>query len=425
MKKKVLALLLATAMISTFVACGKEETPAADDNNTTVEDTTTGGEDTTEDEKITCTLTVWAPSEDQSDDNPWLQTQCEAFKAEHPNWDITFKYGVCAEGDAKSTVTQDVDAAADVFCYANDNLPDLISAGAIAKLGGANADFVKENFSQAYVDTVVVDGSIYGIPYEGNTWFMYYNKSVFTEEEVKSLDTMLAKDAGTVMFPLTNGWYNVAFYAATGAEFFGGVNNNDAGISFGADGVKATNYIVDLVANKNFKDGDFAAAVSGLADGSVVATTGGAWNRVDAEAALGENFAMCPVPAISIDGTSYQLKSFAGSKAFGVKATTEYMEVATALAVYLGGESAQMAKYEARGTIPAHTGVAAKLSDDALVKVINDVYAYASIAQPLCSNMGQWWGPAENMGKSIIAGEVTHENAAEKTSAFESAINGN
>ena len=31
MKKKVLALLLATAMISTFVACGKEETPAADD----------------------------------------------------------------------------------------------------------------------------------------------------------------------------------------------------------------------------------------------------------------------------------------------------------------------------------------------------------------------------------------------------------
>ena len=41
MKKKVLALLLATAMISTFVACGKEETPAADDTTTTVEDDTT------------------------------------------------------------------------------------------------------------------------------------------------------------------------------------------------------------------------------------------------------------------------------------------------------------------------------------------------------------------------------------------------
>ena len=108
MKKKVLALLLATAMISTFVACGKEETPAADDTNTTVEDTT-GGEDTNEpaDEEITCTLTVWAPSEDQSDDNPWLKTQCEAFAAEHPNWHITFKYGVCAEGDAKATEVRD------------------------------------------------------------------------------------------------------------------------------------------------------------------------------------------------------------------------------------------------------------------------------------------------------------------------------
>ena len=106
MKKKVLALLLATAMISTFVACGKEEAPAADDTTTTVEDdTTTGDETATEDEKITCTLTVWAPSEDQSDDNPWLKTQCEAFAAEHPNWDITFKYGVCAEGEAKATVT--------------------------------------------------------------------------------------------------------------------------------------------------------------------------------------------------------------------------------------------------------------------------------------------------------------------------------
>ena len=83
MKKKVLALLLATAMIATFAGCGEDttaDTPATDD--AVVDEAT--------EEAITCTMTVWAPSEDQSDENPWLQTQCEAFAAEHPNWDITF-----------------------------------------------------------------------------------------------------------------------------------------------------------------------------------------------------------------------------------------------------------------------------------------------------------------------------------------------
>ena len=43
-----------------------------------------------------------------------------------------------------------------------------------------------------------------------NTWFMYYNKKTFTEDDVKSLDTMLEK--GKVSFPLTNSWYIAAFY---------------------------------------------------------------------------------------------------------------------------------------------------------------------------------------------------------------------
>ena len=366
MKKKVLALLLATAMIATFAGCGEDtttDTPATGDDAVVEEDTT--------EEAITCTLTVWAPSEDQSEDNPWLQTQCEAFAAEHPTWDITFNYGVCAEGDAKATVTQDVDAAADVFGFANDNLADLIAAGAIAELGGSTAEFVTSNFGKTYVDSISDNGAVYGIPYESNTWFMYYNTSIYSADDVKSLETMLEK--GTVMFPLTNSWYIEAFYLATGAEFFGGVNDNDAGINVGGDnGLKATNYLVDLVANPNFKNGEFGDAMSGLADGSIIAAFSGTWDRANAEEALGDNFGVAALPTITVDGAACQLKNFSGSKAFGVKATTEYMEVATALAIYLGGESAQMAKYEARGTIPAHLGAAAKLSDDAFVTLFND-----------------------------------------------------
>lgn len=420
MKKKVLALLLATAMIATFAGCGEDtttDTPAGDDS-AVVDETEE------EEEAITCTLTVWAPSEDQSDDNPWLQTQCAAFAAEHPNWNITFNYAVCPEGEAKAMVTQDVDAAADVYCYANDNVADLVAAGAIAELGGSVAEFVTSNFTESYVGTVTYDGAIYGIPYQPNTWFMYYNTSVLSEEDVKSLDAMLEK--GTVMFPLTNSWYIEAFYLATGAEFFGGNGDNEAGINVGGDnGVKATNYIVDLVANPNFKNGEFGDAISGLEDGSVIAAFSGDWDRQNAEKALGDNFGVAAIPSINIDGTLYQMKSFAGSKAWAVKATTEYPQVATALAMYLAGESAQQARYDARGTIPAISSLAAKLTDDKFVTVLDKVYSDCSIAQPLCSNMGNWWAPAGNMGTELNAGDITHDNAAEKTEAFNNAVNGN
>ena len=50
-----------------------------------------GGSETKE--VVDATVTVWGPQEDQSDDNgKWLQTQCEAFAAAHPEWNITFKY---------------------------------------------------------------------------------------------------------------------------------------------------------------------------------------------------------------------------------------------------------------------------------------------------------------------------------------------
>ena len=46
----------------------------------------------TEAEKISTTITVWGCAEDQADENgKWLQTMCEKFNTEHPEWDLTFE----------------------------------------------------------------------------------------------------------------------------------------------------------------------------------------------------------------------------------------------------------------------------------------------------------------------------------------------
>ena len=75
-------------------------------------------------------LMVWSPSEDQSKDSgEWLQTCCERFAELHPEWDITFVYGVADEAGAAGTVSQDAEASADVFMFANDTLTTLTDAG--------------------------------------------------------------------------------------------------------------------------------------------------------------------------------------------------------------------------------------------------------------------------------------------------------
>ena len=51
--------------------------------------------------------------------------------------------------------------------------------------------------------------------------------------------------------------------------------------------------------------------------------------------------------------------------------------------------------------------------------------ANTSIMQPFGPEMNaNYWGNAENMGKAIINGDVTEENAAEKTEAFNNSLNG-
>ena len=153
--KKILAMMLATAMVAgTMTGCnsGKEEatTTAA-----------TEAADTTEAVEVKdVTLTVWGPQEDQAPvdgyDNGILAAMCEDFNEAHPEWNITFEYGVCGEDVAKDEVTKDVDAAADVYMYANDQLPILVEAGAIAKLGGDNLEAIK-------ADTKALEEAFYPI----------------------------------------------------------------------------------------------------------------------------------------------------------------------------------------------------------------------------------------------------------------------
>lgn len=407
MKKKVVSVLLVAAMTATMVAgCGSKGSNSA------------SGTEGSGDDKWSGTITVWSPQEDQ--DTGWLSKECEAFNEAHPEWDITFKYGVCAEGDVKSTVTQDVKKAADVYMLANDNIPDLVAANALAELGGSYLEDVQANNSESIASSVTYNDQLVAFPFSSNTWFMYYDKSVYSEDDIKSLDTMLEK--GKVSFPLSNSWYIQAFYVGNGCSLFGDGTEADKGVDFGGDKAAAvTNYLVDLAANPNFINDADGAGLAGLRDGSVNAVFSGTWDAEAVKEALGDNMGVAALPTFTLDGKECQMKSFMGSKAIGVNPNAENMQASMALAAYLASEDAQKDHYDMRNILPSNTNI--DVSSDQIAAAVADTMKNTSIVQPLLSEMSNYWSPAENMGKNIIAGEITHDNAAEKTEDMNTAMN--
>lgn len=372
-------------------------------------------------------LMVWSPSEDQSKDSgQWLQTCCENFAALHPEWDITFVYGVSDEASAAGAVAQDPEASADVFMYANDTLTTMTDANALAKFGGIYAEELKATNSETLLDSLTLDGDIYGVPFTTNTWYMYYDKSVFTEEDVKSLDTML--ENGVVSFPFVNSWYLPAFYFGNGCTLFGDGTQEELGADFGGENaVEVTEYLVDLASNPNFKIDQDGSGLAGLRDGSINAIFSGSWDAAAVQEILGDDMGVAALPTYTLNGEEKQMYAYAGSKAIGVNTATKYMKASVELAMYLGSAEAQRLHYELRNVIPCNTELNSdpEIAADPVVQAQNDTFDRTSILQPFVAAMSNCWTPVENMGKAIRNGSVTKENAAEQTKAMNDAMNSN
>lgn len=408
MKKK-LAMLMAVIMgLSVFSGCGRTEQSVPKEG-----------------EVESIRLMVWAPSGDQSKEKgEWLQTCCNAFAEQHPEYDIQFVYGVMDEATAASTVAQDPEASADVFMYANDNIPVLTDAQAAAKFGGIYEDQIVSMNSEAVVDSVRSGGYLYGVPTTTNTWFMYYDKRVFSEEDVKNLDTMLEK--GVVSFPFTNSWYLPAFYVGNGCTLFGDGTDEVAGVDFSGDkATDVTNYLIDLLANPNFVVDADGSGIAGMRDGSINAMFSGSWDAGNIEEILGENMGIAALPTFTLNGEEKQMMSYAGSKAVGVNATSKHMVAAIQLAIYLGSADAQRLHYELETVVPCNTELLKDpdISSDLVVNAQNDTFNRTSILQPTVGAMANCWSPVENMGKGIRSKTVTHDNAAEQTQGMNDAMN--
>lgn len=403
--KKILSVTAAAAMLLGVSACG------SNNNN--------GGTAAKSTQAIK--LTVWGPSEDQAKSSSWLPTMEKQFEKAHPEYKITWKNAVVSEGDAGPTVKQDPSAAADVYMFSNDQLGTLIDAQAIGEVSDDAKAQIKKQDDAAVIKSVTgTDGKIYGVPFTGNTYFMYYNKSKFSSDDIKSLDTMLQK--GKVSFNLGNSWYLPAFYTGAGMTLFGKDSATaKAGVKMdSAAATDVTKYLVDLVKNPNFVvDNDEGAGLAAMQNGTVDAIFSGTWSASDVKKALGDNYAAAQLPSFTTSGgKTYQMKAFYGSKAVAFNPNSKYPQAAAEFATYLGSTEAQKAHYTMRQIVPTDKSLASTYKNDPAAVAQNDTIANTSTLQPTIAAMGNFWDPCKTFGTAIVNGDVNSGNAQAKAQAW-------
>ena len=319
--KKALACALATVMtFSLLTGCGSSEASqeASVDTAAATEAASTEVAESTEaaapTEVTDVTLKVWCPQNQV--DTGIMEQQQAAFAAEHPEWNITWTTEIVGEDTAKDSILTDVEAAADVFFFANDQLTSLVEAGAIARLGGETETYVKENTAESVLSTAMIGDALYAIPFTHNTFFMFYDKTILDENDITSLENIMAKETAdnvyNFYFESSGGWKLGAYYYGAGCSVFGADGSDlAAGVDWNNEtGVAVTNYLIDLINNpKCAYDGEIS--VSELAeDHRLGAWFDGSWNYDLYKGILGDDLGLAVIPTFNPDGTDYQLKGF-------------------------------------------------------------------------------------------------------------------
>ncbi len=448
MKKRVLALVMSTAMIASMLtACGgSNDKPAqgtnnADSNasannttdnnasaNNTADNNASADNNAVENQTVdfgSGQIKIWVPDAitDVTD------TLCKSFFEAHPEMNgYTVAIEPMGEGEAAGNVITDVEAAPDLYAFAQDQMARLVTAGALTTITGDYATFVQESNDSGAAAAAKVGSEVYAFPLTSdNGYFLYYDKSVITDPS--SLDQIIAdcEAAGKNFYFDTGSWYQTAFFFATGCELsfetdekgnFTSIKNTYAS----ENGLKALKAIRTMSESKCYQDGSNVGNAVNWA-----AIVDGTWDSSSAKEVLGDNYACAPLPKFTVDGETFQLGGFGGFKLLGVKPQAEIGKLAVCmeLAKYLSDTDAQLTRFNEVGWGPSNLTAQqdSAVQNDEALSALRQQLQY-TIPQGQYPN--DYWSEADALGETICGGNFkgyTDEQLMAELEAFASKMN--
>ena len=445
MRKKILSAVIAAAMTFSFAACtsdgGTNDTPAGDAGNNAGTTANAGNNDNggnsggsndagSSSSGEVIALRVWGGEEDQN----LLTELVEKFKAAHPDQTFDITIGVESESTAKDTVLTDVEAAADVYAFASDQLNALVNGGALLAIddtmdqvlqayAGKSLSDVKSANAEGSVLAASIGNTMYAFPMTGgNNYFLFYDSNIISDEDAKSWDTMLdAAAAGgkKVAMTLSSGWYNASFFL--GAGFV--VELNDDGTTYvdwngtsadGYTGVQVVQAMQAIAAHDGFIAIEDGGLTNALASGDLAAVVDGTWDATTASAAFGDGYSASKLPTFTVNGNQVQQACFSGFKFIGVNPHSKNAGWAVLLAEFLTNEESQVVRFNQRELAPTNIKAA---SDPA---VAANVAVAGSSAQDVAGGVNQttgdkYWDPSASFGEQIAQGTIASDEASIQT----------
>ena len=399
-RRNFLAAMGAVAAAGALTACGGSSSSTAA-SSTAASSTAASAAESWGDVK----LTMWGAEEDQT----MLREMADAFIAENADkGNVTIDIGVQSESTAKDTVLADPESAADVFAFADDQLNELVAAGALQEILLNPEDIESRNLAGS-VAAASMNDKLYAYPMTAdNGYFLYYDSSVLTADDVLTMDTMLEKAAAAgkkFMMSVNDAWYIYSFYSGAGLV----ATLADDGINTvcnwnEAPGADVTQAILDIAVNPGFKSGPDADIVSAIKDGTCCAAVSGTWNANSAEDAWGEGYAATKLPTYTLNGEQVQMGSFSGYKLVGVNPHSANVGVAMMLADFITNEDNQIKRFNDRKLGPSNINANA-------TEAVQSAPAIAALAAQsdyaTLQRVGaNYWDSAASLGEILASGDT-------------------
>lgn len=299
-------------------------------------------------------LSIWC----FEDDVNFINQAFSNFKEDNPIYaDKTIDIIVSDELQTVSNLKQNPQLAADIFHFSSRNISDLVENNLLYEID--NSYVLNLGISDLVLEGGRIDGTQYAIPYTPNTYVMFYDASIYSQEDVKSLNKMLEVDVTKYGYDynfaldIGNAWYLQSCFFSNGCTIFG-ENGNDSSSSIQPynKALEVANWIWDSINGENrskfyMADGSYycgdtiAACVSDIFNADMIK------NQIESSQGT---YAVTTLPKIDFGSGEVSLKGVGEYKLMGINPYCESKELACQFVSYLNNQESQGLHYDMNKT---------------------------------------------------------------------------
>lgn len=446
MKKRMVALFLATCMSAGVLAgCGSEAPTTGDATNAAGEGTEAeaqaeeGGLVWNEEQQIyeleeeilngSASLKLWVDNEQLA------EAVKTGFEAKYPGAVVEPEVVASTESVKKLMLEGEAGTGADVFIIPHDTIGDAMNSTVIGMMGNYDA-IIRDRFLDSAIETIDYEGNLFGVPYLTESVALIYNKTLLEElaaeglvdsaEPAKDMNDIMtlaekyndpAANKWTIRWESGNSYMNHMFVTSFGYELFGADGTDPDSANFDSQAiVDGLNYFKEFRPYWDVNQGDanWDTTVVEFAKGETPYLICGPWALEEVSKGATENgfeFGVSKLPMF--DGR--QPYTFSGVQVVCVSSYSKYPAAARALAMFIGSDEIEGFAYKNLGKLPAlKDGSSIEgLNEDAKVQAFME-QAQFSKAMPSIPEVSYFWTAAEGMYRGVWDKTITPEEAGKK-----------